>query len=589
MSSALTHFFLLLCLLLIVKGAEKKYTEKDNVTVYVNKVGPYANPQETYHYYSLPVCRPSKIVSKDLTLGEVLSGDRMAQSLYEIKFGEEIQKKQLCSLTLETNELNTLKLAIEEDYYFEFVIDDIPIRGFVGLIEETNIFPHKHQIYIYKHHHFDFYINNNQIVYVNISTKDYPAIALDDQSLSSMQIEYTYSTKWHQTETSYKDRAKYITNTGFFPKTLEVHWLSIINSMVLVFFLIVFVILILSRILKNDLTRGGGADDDDDGSVEEENGWKIIHTDVFRFPQHRELFSSIIGVGCQFLSIFSGIVLFAFCGMFTVHRHGSLIASSVILYAFTSCVAGFMSGRVYRQLQGEYWTWNIILTANLFTIPFFIIWCIINSFAWAYGTTQALPFTTVLILIVMWLFVGFPLTILGGIFGKNYSTNFDAPCRTKNIAREIPNVPWYRSSIIRVLIGGFLPFSAISVELYYIFSTFWGREQYMLYGILTIVFFILLSVTACISIALTYFQLASEDYRWWWHSIISSGSTGLFVFVYAIYFYLYRSKMSGTLQTLQFFAYTLMGCYVFFLMLGTVGFFSSLRFIRYIYINIKMD
>lgn len=157
-----------------------------------------------------------------------------------------------------------------------------------------------------------------------------------------------------------------------------------------------------SRILKNDLNRIG--DDDDDGSVEEENGWKIIHTDVFRFPHHRELFSSIIGVGCQFLSIFSGILFFAFCGMFTVHRHGSLMASGVILYAFTSCVAGFMSGKMYRQLQGEHWTWNIILTANLFTIPFFVIWSVINTFAWAHGTTQALPYTTVLILVFMWLF-----------------------------------------------------------------------------------------------------------------------------------------------------------------------------------------
>jgi hypothetical protein len=62
-----------------------------------------------------------------------------------------------------------------------------------------------------------------------------------------------------------------------------------------------------------------------------------------------------------------------------------------------------MSGRMYRQLQGEHWTWNIILTANLFTVPFFVIWCIINSFAWAHGTTQALPYTTVLILAFMWL------------------------------------------------------------------------------------------------------------------------------------------------------------------------------------------
>ena len=61
--------------------------------------------------------------------------------------------------------------------------------------------------------------------------------------------------------TSYQDRAKYIANTGFFPETLEVrlrvrlrpercvcfqiHWLSVINSMVLVFLLIGFVIIIL--------------------------------------------------------------------------------------------------------------------------------------------------------------------------------------------------------------------------------------------------------------------------------------------------------------------------------------------------------
>lgn len=74
-------------------------------------------------------------------------------------------------------------------------------------------------------------------------------------------------------------------------------------------------------------------------------------------------------------------------------------------------------------------------------------------------------------------------------------------------------------------------FSAISVELYYIFATLWGREQYTLYGILFIVFGILLSVTACISVALTYFQLSAEDYRWWWRSIFSAGYTLFSFFV----------------------------------------------------------
>ena len=65
--------------------------------------------------------------------------------------------------------------------------------------------------------------------------------------------------------------------------------------------------------------------------------------------------------------------------------------------------------------------------------------------------------------------------------------------------------------------------SAISVELYYIFSTVWGRETYTLYGILLVVYFILISVTVCTSIMLTYFQLSSEDYRWWWRAVMSAG------------------------------------------------------------------
>lgn len=38
------------------------YKEGDPIMLYVNKVGPYHNPQETYHYYTLPVCRPKEVI-----------------------------------------------------------------------------------------------------------------------------------------------------------------------------------------------------------------------------------------------------------------------------------------------------------------------------------------------------------------------------------------------------------------------------------------------------------------------------------------------------------------------------------------------
>ena len=78
--------------------------------------------------------------------------------LFECEFVENVQNKKLCSLKLSSKDLDALRLAIEEFYYFEFVVDDIPIRGFVGQVEETNLFPHKHHIYVYTHHHFDFYM-----------------------------------------------------------------------------------------------------------------------------------------------------------------------------------------------------------------------------------------------------------------------------------------------------------------------------------------------------------------------------------------------------------------------------------------------
>ena len=103
---------LLLYLLLTLTStfAMESYQRGDKVEVFVNKVGPYFNPHETYHYYSLPVCRPDKIQHKSLTLGEVLDGDRMAYSMYEINFLKDVENKLLCTVHLEEKELQQLKV-----------------------------------------------------------------------------------------------------------------------------------------------------------------------------------------------------------------------------------------------------------------------------------------------------------------------------------------------------------------------------------------------------------------------------------------------------------------------------------------------
>lgn len=140
-------FKVALLLICAVCGAlATSYKDGEAVTLYVNKIGPFYNPQETYHYYELPVCRPEKIEHKSLSLAEILNGDRMAISTYKINFLRAAEDQTLCSFELKHDELEHMIEAIEELYYFEFVLDGIPMRGFLGRFEEEGIFPHIHQV-----------------------------------------------------------------------------------------------------------------------------------------------------------------------------------------------------------------------------------------------------------------------------------------------------------------------------------------------------------------------------------------------------------------------------------------------------------
>lgn len=75
----------------------------------------------------------------------------------------------------------------------------------------------------------------------------------------------------------------------------------------------------------------------------------------------------VLGCGCQLLSISTAVLVMALFGMFNVHQHGRLNASLVLLYAFTSWIAGLVSAHFYRLFNGVNWVANINITSALFT------------------------------------------------------------------------------------------------------------------------------------------------------------------------------------------------------------------------------
>ncbi|KAJ1410533.1 Nonaspanin [Sesbania bispinosa] len=569
-------------------ASDHRYREGDSVPFYANKVGPFHNPSETYRYYDLPFCSPANVEEKKEDLGEVLNGDRLVDAPFKLDFLIDTEPESICRRRLTRKEVAQFRKAVLKDYFFQMYYDDLPIWGFLGKFDSEDkddpTASARATVYLFKHIHFEILYNKDRIIDVFI--RNDPNAVVDLTEDREVNVDFTYSVKWTKTDIPFEKRLEKYSQTSSLHH-LEIHWFSIINSCVTVLLLTGFLAMILMRVLKNDFVKF--TPDEEAVDDQEESGWKYIHGDVFRYPRYKSLFAAALGTGTQLFTLAIFIFMLALVGVFYPYNRGALFTALVVIYALTSGVAGYSAASFYYTIEGKNWVKILVLTGSLFSGPLFLTFCFLNTVALAYNSTAALPFGTIVVIFLIWTLVTSPLLVLGGIAGKNSQSEFQAPCRTNKYPREIPQLPWYRRTLPQMAMAGFLPFSAIYIELYYIFASVWGHQIYTIYSILFIVFIILLIVTAFVTVALTYFQLATEDHDWWWRSFLCGGSTGLFIYAYCIYYYHARSDMSGFMQTSFFFGYMACICYGFFLMLGTVGFRAALIFVRHIYCSIKCE
>eukprot|EP00001_Collodictyon_triciliatum_P115752 20306_5 len=84
-------------------------------------------------------------------------------------------------------------------------------------------------------------------------------------------------------------------------------------------------------------------------------------------------------------------------------------------------------------MEGKSWVWALMLAYFLFLGPFFVMGTFLNFVAVAYNSSAALPFGTVVVILLILTLVSFPLNVVGGISGRNFTTPFEAPCRTNKL------------------------------------------------------------------------------------------------------------------------------------------------------------
>merc|ERR1719354_1319269 len=180
------------------------------------------------------------------------------------------------------------------------------------------------------------------------------------------------------------------------------------------------------------------------------------------------------------------------------------------------------------------------------------------------------------LILVLVVGVSLPLTLVGFYFGYRKQA-YENPVRTNQIPRQVPDQQWYKGSIASVMMAGVLPFGAVFIELFFIFTAIWENQFYYMFGFLFLVFVILIIACSQIAIVMVYFQLCTEDYHWWWRSFMVSGGSAVYVFLYSLFYF--HTQLNITVIIVI----------TFWILTGSIGFYASYRFVRMIYSQVKID
>ncbi|KAG6587821.1 Transmembrane 9 superfamily member 8 [Cucurbita argyrosperma subsp. argyrosperma] len=608
--------------------APQDFHKGDPLRVKVNKLTSIKT-QLPYSYYSLPYCTPKQIFDSAENLGEVLRGDRIENSPFEFKMREPEMCTILCRKVLDAKMAKDFKEKIDDEYRVNMILDNLPLVFPIQRNDQESSFVYQHGFhvglrgqyagnkeekhFIYNHLTFTVKIHKDPETELSrivgfevkpfsvkhayegswtettrLTTCDPHAKRLVTNSETPQEVEekneiiFTYDVEYLESDVKWASRW----DTYLLMADDQIHWFSIVNSLMIVLFLSGMVAMIMLRTLYRDISKYNQLETQEE--AQEETGWKLVHGDVFRPPLKSDLLCVYVGTGVQFFGMSLVTIIFAALGFLSPSNRGGLMTAMLLLWVFMGLFAGYTSARLYRMFKGTEWKKISLKTAIMFPATIFSIFFVLNALIWGEKSSGAVPFGTMFALVFLWFCISVPLVFVGGYVGFKKPAIED-PVKTNKIPRQIPEQAWYMNPTFSILIGGILPFGAVFIELFFILTSIWLHQFYYIFGFLFIVFLILIVTCAEITVVLCYFQLCSEDYHWWWRSYLTSGSSALYLFLYAAFYFFTKLEITKPVSGMLYFGYMLIGSYSFFVLTGTIGFYACFWFTRLIYSSVKID
>jgi len=299
-----------------------RYAEGDRVDLWVNKVGPYANPQEAYEYYTLPYCAPNTRYHPDNktgifnalkaahSIGEILGGHGLRHSGHDLIYPsvvstpaktlrhsgldflsspEETGILETCTTSPLTDEqVKLFTTAAEDQWFYQMYVDDLPMWGMVGeMLPDLETAKGEHFENEYKENRGEFkpYVFTKKTLLVSYNGDMIIKVDLTSESLmevkAGVKVKFELDIQWTETNTPFHSRFDRYLDHVFFKHQ--------INWFMMDLFLMGLMVLILLRTLRKDYARyaishrDGEEGGDSDAHVEDKDDDETpLLNDVFR-------------------------------------------------------------------------------------------------------------------------------------------------------------------------------------------------------------------------------------------------------------------------------------------------------------------
>ncbi|KAI8052301.1 hypothetical protein BDF22DRAFT_743875 [Syncephalis plumigaleata] len=531
----------------IAANAPRHYRIGEPLPVYWNKIYPGNNLLgPSLNYARLPfVCPPESGEILKANIGQRLSGDELIRSSIQLRMDKNETCLVLCRRAIDRDTAEQIIHLIRRGYMVEWFADELPGThpwsnimgsqkrygdGFpLGYYDplEDKVFIYNHFIFQILYEKLDYDPDQRLIVGFEIYPKSVesaghtcrhdasiPGMPQQEMQPSTQGITYTYSVLWiellQENQIKWGQRWR---NYLRYENDKSIPIFSLINATVILLVLALVIGVIVLRILEIDFPFIGCSDS---GEQDELNGWKQLHGDVFRPPESADTLAILIGSGLQLLGSVLGVLLLGVLGIVNPSYPGGAITWAIILYTLGGAISGFTSARLNKTLVGTPWKRHAIWTAILVPGSLFILVVLLNFFVWAEHAS----------ILALLLCIASPITLAGAYIGNRFRP-FQHPVRVN-----------------AYIIAGIPSFGAIFLE-EYLSSIICGAINSTTFTATPYILCIIAYYQYIVSVSMTYFQLCNEDHRWWWHSFLFGGSVSIYIFGYAIIYYILRLQTEG--------------------------------------------